>query len=77
MKNSFRDPVTHVLKAWGFVDANEVGDLSRPEPLSFNLVPGDWRLVDDAWIAVPAALPPTLTAPDPRTPSTDYPIEQE
>ncbi|MDC8757503.1 hypothetical protein [Janthinobacterium fluminis] len=53
MKKSFRDPATHILKAWGFVDTNMSGDISRSEPLNFNLNPGDWRLVNDEWQSVP------------------------
>lgn len=46
---SFRDPVTNVLKAYGFASANAQGDLARDEPDDFNLTPGKWQLVGDAW----------------------------
>lgn len=48
-KRSFRDPQTGVLKAWGYVESNEPGDLSRIEPDDFCLEPGKWVLVDDEW----------------------------
>lgn len=48
MKYFFRDPVTHVLKAWGFVETNEPGDLRRQEPEDFMLMPGRWWLPDQS-----------------------------
>jgi len=50
-KRSFRDPETGVLKAWGYVEANEPGDLSRIEADDFFLDPGQWVLVGDDWRA--------------------------
>lgn len=56
MKQSFRDPVTGVLRAWGYAASNG-DDLARNEPDNFNLEPGKWRLEGGEWVAV---------APDPR-----------
>lgn len=58
MKNSFRDPVTNVLKAWGYVDENAAGDLKREESDDFNLEPGEWQLIGDEW--------QPYTPPDPQ-----------
>ena len=57
--NSFRDPVTGVLKAFGCVDFNAEGDLVREEPDGFDLEPGKWQLEGDQWVVAvptPAAL---------------------
>jgi len=51
VKNSFRDPQTNVLKAWGYTDQNQPGDLIREESEDFNLEPEQWQLVNDAWVA--------------------------
>lgn len=48
MKRSFRDPVTNVLKGWGYVESNG-DDLPRDEADDFNLEPGKWQLVGDEW----------------------------
>jgi hypothetical protein len=62
MKNSFRDPVTNVLKGWGYTDSNGP-DAVRNEQDDFNLGPGLWRLDGGAWVAyVPAAAPYTTTS---------------
>ncbi|MEM5371369.1 hypothetical protein V4C53_35790 [Paraburkholderia azotifigens] len=50
-KNSFRDPDFNVLKAWGYTDQNQPGDLVRTEADDFNLEPGKWQLVNDQWVA--------------------------
>lgn len=46
---SFRDPVTGVLKAWGYAEANG-NDLEREEEDDFNLEPAKWQLAADAWV---------------------------
>ena len=51
MKNSFRDPVTGVLKAVGFVESNEPGDIKQAEAEDFNLRPGAWKWNGSAWVA--------------------------
>lgn len=51
MKKSFRDPVTNVLKAHGYMSTNAVGDLMRDEPDDFNLEPGKWKWDGVAWVA--------------------------
>lgn len=53
---SFRDPVTGVLRAWGYAASNG-DDTARDEPDDFNLEPGKWRLEGGEWVVV---------APDPR-----------
>jgi hypothetical protein len=61
MMKSFRDPVTNVLKAYGFVDANTPGDISRSEAGDFSLEPGKWRLVNDVWVAhTPVIVPQSV-----------------
>lgn len=55
-KNSFRDPVTNVLKAWGYVERNHDGDIVRIESDDFDLAPGKYKLVDDEWVAVSATI---------------------
>lgn len=57
MKNSFRDPATDILKAWGYVESNAPGDLARADPEDFSLEPGKWRLEGDTW--APYAPPAT------------------
>ena len=56
-KNSFRDPLTQVLKAHGFVTTNAPGDIQHPEDDAFNLEPGRWRWDGSTWVAVPPAPP--------------------
>lgn len=48
---SFRDPVTGILKAWGYAGSNG-NDLARDEPDGFSLEPGKWKLVGDEWTPV-------------------------
>lgn len=50
MKNSFRNPDTQVLTGWGYADSNG-SDLVRAEPEGFALEPGQWKLVNDNWVA--------------------------
>lgn len=56
---SFRDPDTHVLKAFGYCDENAPNDLSREEPDDFALDVGRWQLVGEEWMpyAAPAVVP--------------------
>lgn len=55
MKNSFRDPTTNVLKAHGFIEDNETGDLVRQEADDFNLQPGKWQWDGAEWVAYTSA----------------------
>lgn len=50
MKNSFRDPVTGILKAWGYTDANQPGDIKQKELDSFNLDPRKWKWDGNKWV---------------------------
>ena len=59
-KMSFRDPSTHVLKAWGYITENAPGDLSREEPDAFAEDPGTVYWTGSAWAA--------YTPPDPPDP---------
>lgn len=60
---SFRNPVTNVLTAWGYVNSNG-DDLARAEADDFGLEPGEWQLVDGAWIAYePTPVIPTSVTP--------------
>lgn len=52
---SFRDPITNVLKASGFVATNDPGDLVRDESDTFNLEPGKWQWNGAQWVAIPQA----------------------
>lgn len=56
---SFRDPNTNRLKAWGWnMVANDLGDLSRDEPNSFNTQIDFihvWMWNGTQWVAVPQA----------------------
>jgi len=63
MKKSFRDPVTNVLKAHGFVKSNAPGDLDRDEPDDFALEAGEWQFdfVFDNWVPF---VPPIKTESD-------------
>lgn len=47
---SFRDPITGVLKAWGYAESNG-SDIARDEPEGFNLAPGKWKFSDGKWVA--------------------------
>lgn len=56
--NSFRDPVTNVLKAYGTVTTNAPGDLVNAEADTFNLTPGQWVFVSGAWQKYDAIIVP-------------------
>jgi hypothetical protein len=60
--NSFRHPVTNVLKAYGACAINEVGDLVQAESDDFSLDPSKgWQLVNGVWypcIIVPQSVTP-------------------
>lgn len=49
-KYSFRDPVTGILKAWGYVESNSPGDIAQEEPDDFNLDPGKWKWDGTQWV---------------------------
>lgn len=57
MPYSFRDPVTGVLVAWGYVETNRPGDIRQSEPWDFNLEVNKWRWDDTlsppAWVPYP------------------------
>lgn len=55
---SFRDPVTNVLKAHGFVNRNASNDLVQDEADDFALQPGRWQWTGTTWV-------PFLPPPDP------------
>ena len=62
-RHSFRDPVTHVLKTHGFVQANDLGDLRQVEADTFVLEPGKWRWNGSQWVPyTPPPLPVRLDA---------------
>jgi hypothetical protein len=52
MKFSFRDRETQVLKAWGFVETNQDGDIRREEEDDFALEPGKWKFNGKNWAAI-------------------------
>lgn len=56
-RNAFVDPVTGMLKAHGFVDRNDSGDLVVPVADEFSLVPRVWRWTGATW--APFVPPPT------------------
>jgi hypothetical protein len=60
--NSFRHPITNVLKACGFCTVNDPGDLMQVEPDTFSLDPRDgWQLVNGSW--APFTLIPQRVTP--------------
>ena len=62
--HSFRDPVTQVLQAHGFLDSNRAGDLQQAEEQNFDLEPGRWRWDGSAWVVfTPPAPPPSPMIP--------------
>jgi hypothetical protein len=62
MKNSFRDPVTNVLKAWGCTESNGE-DIAREESDDFDLEPGKWMFEGGQWVpCLVGAKPAKLTA---------------
>lgn len=50
MNRSFRDAETGVLKAFGFVEENEPGDVSQEEAEDFDLRPRFWTWSDGSWV---------------------------
>lgn len=56
---SFRDPVTNVLKGWGYAEANGT-DIARAEPDGFNLEPGRWRFDGAQWVGHAPVLVPAI-----------------
>lgn len=57
-KNAFLDPVTNRLKCWGYIEANEVGDIKLPVSESFNL-----DIVSQSWQWNGAAFVPYIPPP--------------
>jgi len=58
MKHSYRDAVTNVLVAQGFVTRTQAGEIERDEPDDFNLAPGLWQWNGSAWVSyTPPATP--------------------
>lgn len=55
-RHSFRDPLTGVLSAHGFVLTNNPSDVRQVESDDFNLDPGKWRWDGAQW--VPFVAPP-------------------
>lgn len=76
-RRSFRDPVTNVLKAHGFVTQNDPGDIGQDEAEDFTLSPGQWRLDGTQWVPFLSPPPPSsslavaLNAAITATPSID------
>jgi hypothetical protein len=52
MKNSFRDPITGILKAYGYTESNAPGDIKQPEADDFDLWPGKWKWENDKWVEI-------------------------
>ena len=50
-RHSFRDPVTNILMAHGFVATNSPGDLIQIEADDFQLEPGKWRWDGAQWVS--------------------------
>lgn len=50
MKRSFRDPISNVLKAWGYMAANGPGEVSQAEAENFTLTPGQWQWDGTQWM---------------------------
>ena len=76
-RRAFVDASTGVLKAHGFVDRNEPGDLAVPVADDFTLGPGRWRWTGTGWEAftppppAPSALKERIreALQDPTTPA--------
>jgi hypothetical protein len=49
MKNAFIDANTGVLKAFGYVDANQEGDIKIPVDDDFDYEPGSYAYIDSQW----------------------------
>jgi hypothetical protein len=52
MRNAFLDPVTRVLKAHGFVNSNDPGDIVIPVDDDFDLTPLAWMHNGVDWVQV-------------------------
>lgn len=64
-RHSFRDPVTNVLKAHGFITQNQPGDLMQAEADDFALEPGKWRWDGSKWVSfTPPPAPVILNTDD-------------
>lgn len=50
-KNAFVDQ-DGMLLAWGYVESNSPGDIKVPVPEDFDLMSGEWRYKDGAWVPV-------------------------
>ncbi|MGF0237184.1 hypothetical protein ACQR3P_30515 [Rhodococcus sp. IEGM1300] len=50
VRKSFRDPATGLLKAHGYMDRNDEGDLEREEAEDFLLQPRLWRMEKGGWV---------------------------
>ena len=59
-KNAFIDPVTGVLKCWGFVEANDPEDIKLPVTEDFGLIPYEWRWDGQQFITF---TPPVIVDP--------------
>ncbi len=55
-RNSFRDPVTGILRTHGFIASNGPSDVKQVEADDFSLEPGKWKWNGSAWVAF---TPPT------------------
>ncbi|MGH9970330.1 MAG: hypothetical protein ACREBG_21415 [Pyrinomonadaceae bacterium] len=53
-KFSYRDPVTHRLKCWGYVERNDPGDIQQAEAADFNLdlLQRAWRWDGTQWVEI-------------------------
>ena len=58
-KNAFLDPVTHMLKTWGYVESNEPGDIRLPVTESFNFEIRKWKF-EGEWLPF---TPPVVVDP--------------
>ena len=52
-KRAFVDPTTGLLKAVGYMDRNELGDVALDVAEDFNLGPLSWRWTGQAWLRIP------------------------
>ena len=71
---SFRDPITQILKCYGYVATNQPGDIRQVEPEDFNLDlrTKTWRWNGTQWVEFvpPAVLSNLAKALDLATAST-------
>jgi hypothetical protein len=57
-RHSYRDAVTNVLLAQGFVTRTQAGEIGQVEADTFSLEPGLWQWNGSAWVAfVPTPVP--------------------